>query len=630
MSVLGALGDLVLALSADTAKFQSDLGKADRIAKKFAKEVGSSLDALGKQIALLAGAGSLGALVKSQIDAADAAGKMAQKFGLSVESFSGLKYAAEISDVSVEQLGTGLRQLAKNMADTQAGTGEAREAFKALGISVVDSAGRLKNTDEQLLEIAESFAGMEDGAGKTALAMRIFGKSGAELIPFLNEGSAGIEKLRKEAERLGVVFSQDAAKAADEFNDNLKILRTTVEGLAVKIAGPLVESLNHAAKAMKDAETAGEGFFNQLIDGFRALFAGGDAHKWNVEFTKATEALLKAQREFDFATAAAKSENAQLFPEQAAQSVAKYTERLRQAQAEVDRLRKIKPFLAPGPGEDPFSNEQPAKPKKPAPTLPNEAEMERLKKLADELARIQAKSAPQPLDVRFDEMEKFWANQALDAKGAAEEIRRAEEAQKRYLELQRAMAPRSLDQDFDELEKFWARQAAGLDKVKEKTGEVNDFAKSLGLTFASAFEDAIIKGGSFRDVLKGIEQDIARIILRQGVTVPVANAIGAGLSGMFGGGGPEQLSGPPRAFGGPVSSGMPYMVGEHGPEVFVPSMSGSVMPNDSMGGVSIYQTINVDSRSDQASIAMAMSRAKDAAVAEVTARQQRRGDARIG
>jgi uncharacterized protein YukE len=304
MSVLGALGDLVLSLSADTAKFQSDLGKADRIAKKFAKEVGSSLDALGKQIALLAGAGSLGALVKSQIDAADAAGKMAQKFGLSVESFSGLKYAAEISDVSVEQLGTGLRQLAKNMADTQAGTGEAREAFKALGISVVDSAGRLKNTDEQLLEIAESFAGMEDGAGKTALAMRIFGKSGAELIPFLNEGSAGIEKLRKEAERLGVVFSQDAAKAADEFNDNLKILRTTVEGLAVKIAGPLVESLNHAAKAMKDAETAGEGFFNQLIDGFRALFAGGDAHKWNVEFTKATEALLKAQREFDFATAA--------------------------------------------------------------------------------------------------------------------------------------------------------------------------------------------------------------------------------------------------------------------------------------------------------------------------------------
>jgi hypothetical protein len=54
------------------------------------------------------------------------------------------------------------------------------------------------------------------------------------------------------------------------------------------------------------------------------------------------------------------------------------------------------------------------------------------------------------------------------------------------------------------------------------------------------------------------------------------------------------------------------------------------MPNDSMGGVAIYQTINVDSRSDQASIAMAMSRAKDAAVAEVTARQQRRGDARIG
>jgi hypothetical protein len=625
MSVLGALGDLVLALSADTVKFQSDLGKADKIAKKFAKEVGSSLDALGKQIALLAGAGSIGALVKSQIDAADAAGKMSQKFGISVEAVSGLKYAAEISNVSVEQLGTGLRVLAKNMSDTQAGTGDAREAFKALGISVVDSAGRLKKTDDLLLEIAESFSEMEDGAGKTAFAMRLLGKSGSELIPFLNEGKGGIEKLRKEAERLGVVFSQEAAKAANEFNDNLKILSTTVEGLAVKIAGPLVESLNHAAKAMKDADKAGEGFFGQIIDGFRALFAGGDAHKWNVEFTKATEALLKAQREFDFASAAARSANAQLFPEQAAQSVAKYTERLKQAQAEVDRLRSIRPFMAPEPGENPFGDPQKPKQKKPSPSLPDEAALKEAKRLAEELARIQAKSAPQPLDVRFDEMEKFWANQALDAKGAAEEIRRAEEAQKRYLEFQREMAPRSLDQDFDELEKFWARQAAGLDKVKEKTAEVNDFAKSLGLTFASAFEDAIIKGGSFRDVLKGIEQDIARIILRQGVTVPVANAIGAGLSGMFA----TAASG--KAVGGPVSAGMPYTVGEHGPELFVPSMSGSVIPNDSLGGsVSIYQTINVDSRSDQASIALAMQRAKDAAVAEVTARQQRRGEARIG
>jgi hypothetical protein len=625
MSVLGALGDLVLALSADTVKFQSDLGKADKIAKKFAKEVGSSLDALGKQIALLAGAGSIGALVKSQIDAADAAGKMSQKFGISVEAVSGLKYAAEISNVSVEQLGTGLRVLAKNMSDTQAGTGDAREAFKALGISVVDSAGRLKKTDDLLLEIAESFSEMEDGAGKTAFAMRLLGKSGSELIPFLNEGKGGIEKLRKEAERLGVVFSQEAAKAANEFNDNLKILSTTVEGLAVKIAGPLVESLNHAAKAMKDADKAGEGFFGQIIDGFRALFAGGDAHKWNVEFTKATEALLKAQREFDFASAAARSANAQLFPEQAAQSVAKYTERLKQAQAEVDRLRSIRPFMAPEPGENPFGDPQKPKQKKPSPSLPDEAALKEAKRLAEELARIQAKSAPQPLDVRFDEMEKFWANQALDAKGAAEEIRRAEEAQRRYLDLQRAMAPRALDQDFDELERFWARQAAGLDKVKEKTGEVNDFAKSLGMTFSSAFEDAVINGSKFRDVLKGIEQDIARIILRQGVTVPVANAIGGAISSWF----PTAASG--KAVGGPVSAGMPYTVGEHGPELFVPSMSGSVIPNDSLGGsVSIYQTINVDSRSDQASIALAMQRAKDAAVAEVTSRQQRRGDARIG
>jgi hypothetical protein len=634
----GSLGDLVLALSADTATFQSDLGKANREAEKFGKDVGKAIGGIVGALAALGGSAGLIALVKGQIDAADAAGKMAQKVGTSVEALSAYMVAAKLSDVSNQQLQTGFQQLSKNQAEFVQGTGKAKEAFDALGITTQ----QVKDANGDTAKIFELVAGklskFEDGANKTALAMAIFGRSGAELIPLINS----LDETRDKAEKLGRIIDSDTAAAANRFNDSLSEVGISVQALGLHIAKAVLPTLEQMAKRMSETASNTDAMREaaRAADaGLRLLVTGGTivTAVFNTlgKVIGAVVASLVAVVEGDYKRALlTMMEAGQDLGKNvgdAVQSVTKTWEGFGEAAQGAAAGVKAAGTAA---GQQ-------------APAMRNLAEQARLAaeaakeankqlRLAQELARIQAKSAPVPLDVQFDDMEKFWARQAVDARGAAEEIRRAEEAQKRYLELQRAMAPRALDQDFDELEKFWARQAAGLDKVKEKTREVNDFAKSLGLTFSSAFEDAIIKGSSFRDVLKGIEQDIARIIIRQGVSVPAANAIGDLLSKInWGGGtsGAEQLSGPPeeRAFGGSVSGGMPYLVGERGPELFVPGMSGTVVPNDALGGsVSIYQTINVDSRSDQASIAMAMQRAKDAAVAEVTARQQRRGDARIG
>jgi hypothetical protein len=74
-----------------------------------------------------------------------------------------------------------------------------------------------------------------------------------------------------------------------------------------------------------------------------------------------------------------------------------------------------------------------------------------------------------------------------------------------------------------------------------------------------------------------------------------------------------------RAVGGPVSSNTPYMVGERGPELFVPNGSGSIVPNNKLGGggVTVVQNISIDSRSDRASIMAAMNQAKEQAKAEI-------------
>jgi len=149
-----------------------------------------------------------------------------------------------------------------------------------------------------------------------------------------------------------------------------------------------------------------------------------------------------------------------------------------------------------------------------------------------------------------------------------------------------------------EVERTSVRLREQIEATERRTERTGQFASQLGLSFSSAFEDAILKGQSFSDVLKGLEQDIARIIIRSAVTAPLANAIGGGVQSLMG----SLPFGGARADGGPVSGGMAYLVGERGPEIVVPRSNGTVIPNDRIGGPSITQHFNIDARGADASI----------------------------
>lgn len=231
-----------------------------------ATRLNGALAAVGLGVSL----GGLAAFSKASIDAADELGKMSQKVGVGVEALSGLKYAAELSDVSLEALGGSLKKLSVNAADTAKGTGEARDAFAALGINVKDAEGNLKGSDKLLAEIADSFAGMEDGAGKTALAVKLFGRSGADLIPLLNAGSAGIKSMREEAERLGIVIDERTAKSAEQFNDNLTRMKASASGLGVELAKRALPGLTQVTDAMTEAAKEG-GFLRAAWVGLGGL-----------------------------------------------------------------------------------------------------------------------------------------------------------------------------------------------------------------------------------------------------------------------------------------------------------------------------------------------------------------------
>ena len=229
--------------SADTAQFERGVALAETRLTKFSSLAKTGMVALGAAGA--SAATGIALATKAAINHADEIGKMAQKVGMTTEALSRLEYAARLSDVSLSELQIGLGQLAKNM---EAGS----DGLDALGISVTTVDGRLRSTNEIFLEVAERFSSIEDGAGKTAIAMDIFGRSGANLIPLLNSGRAGLAEMAQEADRLGITISGNTAQAAERFNDSITRVQAALGGLTNQIAAGVAPRMADLTERMID------------------------------------------------------------------------------------------------------------------------------------------------------------------------------------------------------------------------------------------------------------------------------------------------------------------------------------------------------------------------------------------
>jgi hypothetical protein len=216
-------------------------------------------------MALAGGAAVMGgifaSIIKNSIDAADEMSKMSAQVGITTESLSTLGYAADLSGVGTEALNTSLLKFNKNISEAAEGTGEAKETFEALGFSLKDSNGKLINTEDALLKVADQFAKMPAGAEKSRMAMDLFGRSGAALIPLLDGGSAGIKELTDEAERFGYIMDSETAKQAEKFNDDMSRLGYMVKGSAIQLMTVLLPALISVGEGLGD-----------LLSAFTSLF----------------------------------------------------------------------------------------------------------------------------------------------------------------------------------------------------------------------------------------------------------------------------------------------------------------------------------------------------------------------
>ena len=289
------LATLVVRLEAQTAQFQTALENANRKLDKFARDTGKNLSTLEKvqraafdrlSKSALIGANAIGTflgqaafnaarafvrMAGDSIDAADKLGKMAQSTGIAVESLSELEYVASLSDVSLDELSTRLAKFGKSAVDAAKGSKASADAFKQLGIAVRDSDGNLRPTEDLLLDVADRFSKLEDGAAKAAIAQQLFGRNAQGMIPFLNQGREGIEKLRKEAENFGLTVDAKTAAAAEQFNDNMTRMSFATRGLVNQFIEGALPALTAISERFVNA--AGEsGTLGRAIDGLVVIF----------------------------------------------------------------------------------------------------------------------------------------------------------------------------------------------------------------------------------------------------------------------------------------------------------------------------------------------------------------------
>ena len=253
------LAKLVVRLEAETARYQAELQKAQRKLSGFRKSSSDDLIKLGKQFGALAATAGIGlaTMTKMAINQADQFSKLSAQVGIGTESLQALAYAAQLNGTEIAALTTGLNRFNRSVVDADDGAKKQAASFGALNVRLRDTDGRLKGTETLLLDVADAFAQSEDNAAKSAIAQELFGRAGASMIPFLNQGRSGIEALKDEAEALGIIMDERAARAAEQFNDNLTRLTQAGRGLFVQLAESVLPTLTRLSDEFIETTTQG-------------------------------------------------------------------------------------------------------------------------------------------------------------------------------------------------------------------------------------------------------------------------------------------------------------------------------------------------------------------------------------
>lgn len=254
-------GSLSIDLILNSAKFAEGMAKASAAMSSFEKSAkgiskgftkfGKQLDGIGesmtKNLTLpIAAAGvAIGAAVVKMADYGSSINDMAVRTGFSRESLQELKFAADQTGVSMESIEGSTRKLTKAMGEAAVG-GKVADTFKQLGIEVKNADGSLRPANEVFIDTLDALSRIPDEATRNVIGMQLLGKSAGDLTPLVVAGKDGLNAFSKEARDAGLVMSEDAVIAADNFGDKMDKLQSQLShaGMEIGVAlMPVIEKL---------------------------------------------------------------------------------------------------------------------------------------------------------------------------------------------------------------------------------------------------------------------------------------------------------------------------------------------------------------------------------------------------
>lgn len=541
---------------------------------------------------LLAGLSFTG-IVKGAVDSAAALDDMAEVTGASVENLSKLQAVAKVSGVDMGTVESAMVRLTKALAGADDESKGAAKALAVLGLSMDELRGM--DSADALTAVARALAQYEDGAGKTAAAIAILGKNGAQALPYLKDLA--------EAGSLNASVTAQQAAEAEKLQKSWNRMTNDVAMLARSIVMDLVPALNQVASLSNKADVGLGGALSASLD--RGL-VGGNIQTRIRELQAELDAREKARAAPGSLTGGGiLGTLAGISDEGLRRKIAGLKELASQeallnhsASYSNEGRRRLNPgqFAADG-------KEKRAAVGKAAGGAVDDYEArlaQMVGRAINENDLIKAAEYEKVQERLLDMLNKgqitgeLYAASLMKVAGSQGIV--SDEAA-RFNKLLAATPTAKLEEARADMELLAAALEAGriseeqyleatverLNLTAEKVAEVDDFARQMGLTFSSAFEDAIVGGKGLSDVLKGLGQDIARIVIRKTLTEPVGNAIsgaikssgiGSGIGDWFG-----SLFGGGRASGGGIDASKWYVVGERGPEIFAPGVSGNILPN---------------------------------------------------
>lgn len=648
-------------------------------AKDSEKSIGGVFGSLQSQLqalGLAVGVGALTHFARQALDAAGGIGELSEQLGVSSRLLQGLQYAGTQAGVSTGQLEAGLARLTRTIGDAAGGSKSAIDTFNALGVGVLDAAGKVRTTEDVLLDVARSLSEIDDPARRAAVVVDIFGKSGQRLLPLLGAGEAGVRAFIAEAQRMGAILSDDAIGAADKAADKLSglefRLKKLAEQAAATVAGPLnsffdwldefnAREAETSAKVraaigniqlLEDAEAAVKSKENELSSmdaaranagalGFIGTVFGQSQAEFDAERKAVVDALEQARQNLarvQYVASLGQSPG-RAFPGQRAPTAGTYNpkpkgdgstkadpeaaalEAMRQQFQAAQKLTAEETVLAEieSGRYAKFSAATQEKLLAYAREIDLVNEIEDDHKAAADAAKKGTEEAKRQADEQ-DRLARQVEKQLAGYRARAQAIGlSAQEAERvafaEYLTAQGFAA------GTEAFQKFVADYDAAIGQIEARQGDWKNGARSALLDYATGakdvagqvrdafsngfqgLEDALVQFTmtgklSFRSFAQSVLADLARILIRSQLLGPIAGVLG----GMFSGGagvaanaGFSMAQFGARAAGGNVTAGVPYVVGEKRPELFVPGRSGTIVPSAAgMGAIDVDVSVVVN------------------------------------